>query len=322
MATRETALTRPDMEMPTSLMANENEMGVARQSTQAAQEIQAAVFMARRFPRNEERAYTAIMKSCARYSFADQVTYSYPRGGQKVEGPSVYLAREMARVWGNIRYGTRVLHEDEDKLKGEAFAWDLETNTLRTAEFKVPKLIQRKVSGSTQWVKPDERDLREQFANIGARYERECVLKLMPSDFVQDAIAAATQTIEAGVAADPELAKKQMLVGFQKLSITPDMLQEYLGHPVGQCSPKEITDLRQIWKSIAAGEAKWADFVKPKEDPTKAQGSISLDAFKPSADANRGHDAAAPTPESGLSPDQQPPAPTDPNDAPGRRGKR
>ena len=65
-------------------------------STQALAEVQAAMVVAKRFPRDETAAYSAIMTACKRPSLAEQAMYSYPRGGQKVTGPSIRLAETMA----------------------------------------------------------------------------------------------------------------------------------------------------------------------------------------------------------------------------------
>ena len=70
--------------------------------------------LARRFPRSEQGAYAALLRSCGRTSFAEEASYSFPRGGSSVEGPSVRFAREAARVWGNIRYGLDILRDDDD----------------------------------------------------------------------------------------------------------------------------------------------------------------------------------------------------------------
>src|SRR3990167_2886315 len=47
-------------------------------------EIQSAIVIAKRFPRNEDTAYAKILHACKRPAFADEVAYSYPRGKKKV----------------------------------------------------------------------------------------------------------------------------------------------------------------------------------------------------------------------------------------------
>src|SRR5215207_7367078 len=66
-------------------------------------EIQSAIVLAKRFPRNEDQSFQKLMKACGRTTFAEEAEYSFPRGGSMVKGPSVFLAREAARVRTNIR---------------------------------------------------------------------------------------------------------------------------------------------------------------------------------------------------------------------------
>src|SRR5690554_830452 len=97
-------------------MVIDQEVGVAAAVAREEAEIKAALFLARRYPRDEHSAYTKVMKSCKRPGFAENARYSFPRGGQTVSGPSVQMAREIARCWGNIRYGLRVVTMDEDAV--------------------------------------------------------------------------------------------------------------------------------------------------------------------------------------------------------------
>src|SRR5690625_3214268 len=81
----------------------EREVGAASAVAREEAELKGAIFLAREFPRDEFKAYNQIVKTCARPNFAENALYSFPRGGQTVKGPSVQLAREIARCWGNIR---------------------------------------------------------------------------------------------------------------------------------------------------------------------------------------------------------------------------
>ena len=82
-------------------MASRNtqmEMMISRQ----AQEVQAAMVIAKRFPRDEVDSYNRIIQSCKRNTLAESAMYEYPRGGTKVTGPSIRLAEAMAQNWGNL----------------------------------------------------------------------------------------------------------------------------------------------------------------------------------------------------------------------------
>jgi len=221
-------------------------------------EIQSAIIIAKRFPRDEDLAFQKLMKACGRSSFAEDAEYAFPRGGTTVKGPSVFLAREGARVWTNIRYGLTILRDDQQSRQIQGWAWDVETNTKVTAEDDFQKLIYRKGKG---WITPDERDLRELTNRRGAILIRNCVLQLLPKDLVEDAVEKCRETLRSTAAKDPDEARKKIILAFSELNITPEMLAVYLGHPIGQSSPAEIADLRGIYKSISDGNSKWSEYV-------------------------------------------------------------
>ena len=253
------------------------EMSTTAAAAEANMTIQAAVIMARKFPRNEDQAFEALMRSCQRPRFAEVASYSFPRGGQQVSGASIKLAREAKRLWGNIRTGLEITFDEQGdgttrdpglrRIRG--WAWDLQTNTYESFEDSFLKLHQRKVRGvDTQWIVPDERDLRELTFRRGAICVRNAILALMPPDLIDDARDEAAQTIEAQAKKDPEGEKKKLIMGFSRLKVTPEMLEELIGHPLAQASPAEIANLRQVFVSIRDGNTRWPDHVT-NGDPTK-----------------------------------------------------
>ena len=261
-------------------------------STSLAQkEIEAAVILAKRFPRNEEAAYQKTLHALENFNFADDAVYSYPRGKtdtgrpNMVEGPSVYLAREIGKFWGNMRYGAMILGESDEGevpvVLGRAYAWDLETNLFESEDFRVPKLIQRKREGKTVWIAPDERDFREAFNKYGAIATRNCILRAVRNDYVRDFVEKAKAVVEKGVKDDPEKFKKKIIEAFGKLSVSVPMLEELLGHPLAQASPAEIARLREVWKSINDGNSVWTEYVPAK--PSTSGGTIGLESLKASA---------------------------------------
>jgi hypothetical protein len=274
------------------------DLAVSTRKHEAVAKMEAQVFMAKQYPRNEDAAFQALLRSCERPSFATTAVYSYPRGGQTVEGGSAHLAREMMRCWGNITAGVRQIRDEEDFVIGEAFAWDLQTNAYKSREFQVSKFIWRKGKGNLRYQasvadEDTERSFREKFFNIGARAEREMIFQVIPADLKEDAVAACNETYAKKTKDDPDFARKMVLRGLGKINVTAEMLEDYLGCKVAQASPKQIEELRSIYAQITAGEATWSSATgqeaKPKgENPT---GSINLGDVKKSADANRGHNA-------------------------------
>ncbi len=232
-------------------------------------EIQASIIVAKKFPRNEDEAYRRLIRACNRPAFADEARYEYPRGKEKVTGPSVKLAREAARVWGNIEYGIEILEDGDDFVVIRAWAWDKETNSRVFADDEFQKRVQRKSDGGTYWkdVRDDERELRELINRRGAICVRNCILQLIPADFVEDAMAQVYKTLSDKASKDPDAERKAIVLGFSQLNISVEDLERYLTHPVAQCSPAEIAGLRSIYVSIRDGNSKWTDYVSPTETP-------------------------------------------------------
>jgi len=249
--------------------APNSELSVARQRADIESEIKAAIVLARRFPRDEARTYGNLMKSCQRISFAGQAFYSFPRGRATVEGPSVNMAREAARTWGNIRFGLDIVRDDEESRKIQAWCWDLETNLKVTAEDEFKKLIYRRKGG---WIKPDERDLRELTNRRGAISIRNCILQVIPKDFIEDAMKKVKSTLRAGVSGDLDGTIKKMVLAFSDLGVTTAKLEKKLGHKILESTPDEVVELKATWTSIHDGNSKIKDHFfneVVKEEKTK-----------------------------------------------------
>lgn len=231
-------------------------------------EIQAAIISAKKFPRNEAGAYTKIIKSMERPAMAEDAAYDFPRGGKSVIGPSVRLARECARCWGNCRYGTRIVSIDDEFVHIKGYALDLETNSYVESEAKFAKKIQRKnkQTGVTQWIEPDERDLRELINKHGAIALRNALLQILPSDVVEDALSKAKDTCRKVAAGDlkgnRDQTVKNLALAFDEFSVSVEMLEEYLRHPLAAVTPEEVTALKGVYKSMRDGNTKREDHFK------------------------------------------------------------
>jgi hypothetical protein len=248
------------------------DLQVAASEAAVQQEIQGALIVAKRFPRDEDASYQKMLRAAARPSFAEDAQWSFPRGGKQITGPSINLAREFARSWTNIRHGVDIIADDAHNRTIRAWAWDLETNVKVTVDDSFQKLIQRKVNGVTQWVMPDERDLRELTNRRAATAKRNCILELLPSDLVDDICQECSATLERGITNDPDATRKAVLKAFLAIHVTADELKGYLGCPVDQASPAQLADLRQIIKSIRDGQTSWKDYGGGKSEGDKPAG--------------------------------------------------
>ncbi len=219
----------------------------------AIAEVQAGIVVAQMRPRDENGAYLRIIKSCKRKSLAEQATYAFPRGGKMVTGPSIRLAEEIARHWGNITYGLRELARKNGASEIEAFAWDLETNTRVTRQFQMNHIRDTKQGPKAI---TDERDIYEYVASMGQRRVRACILEIIPGDIVDAAEAECKKTLEAGGGAPMEDRIRSMLAAFDGFGVTKAMIEKRIGHKVEAIIPQELVTLQQVYQSIKDGVAK------------------------------------------------------------------
>lgn len=245
------------------------ELTIGAEQARARYEIEGAILIAKKFPRNEDAAFGTLMRSCGRKSLAEVAAYRFPRGGQEVTGPAVYLAKEAARIWGNIRFGFDIIGDDDENRHIRGWAWDVETNARSSYDDQFKKLVQRKQgkNGPTAWVVPDERDLRELTNRRGAILVRNSLLDLLPDDLIQDALKTARATLERDAGENIEDSRKKTILGFGELGISVEDLETYLEHPMSNTTPHEVANLRQIWKSIKEGVSRWSEYVSVTKTP-------------------------------------------------------
>lgn len=219
--------------------------------SRAAQEVQAAMTVAKRFPRDENAAFTRIMKSCRRRGLAEAAIYEYPRGGEKVTGPSIRLAEALAQAWGNLDFGIVELEQRDGESQVMAFAWDLETNTRQTKVFTVPH--ERHTRNGVKDL-TDPRDIYELVANQGARRLRACILGVIPGDIIDAAVRECHKTITNQSGGEPLSDRvRSMVVAFADQGVTQDMIEARLGHNLDATSEHELAGLRRVYTSIRDG---------------------------------------------------------------------
>lgn len=252
-----------------------NEMMITRQ----AQEVQAAMVIAKKFPRDEAKAFDKIMRSCQRKGLAEQAEYTYPRGGQKVMGPSIRLAESIAQNWGNVDYGVIELSNKEGASEMMAYAWDLETNTRVSKIFTVKHWRDTKQGG---YKLKDARDIYEATANFGARRVRACILGVIPGDIVDAAVTKCRATIKGSHKTPLEDRFRTMIASFEEdFQVSQKQIEDYLGGRMKSFTENDFIRMQGVYRSLRDEMAKPDDFFKghkekeevPVEDPFKKKPS-------------------------------------------------
>lgn len=238
-------------------MDNINQGTVAIEASRAIAEAQGKLVIAKRFPRDEVAAYAKAMEACQRPTMAAKAFYSFPRGGQTVEGPTIRFAEELARCWGNIDYGIKELSQDDGKSEMQAYAWDLETNAQSVQNFTNPH---QREQGKKMVTLTSQRDIYENNANMATRRLRSRILAILPSWFVEDAIAECKKTL-TGKNDMPLIDRvKNMVVAFAKLGVTQEQIEKRLKRKIDTMNADDFTTFIGIYNAIKQGESKIADW--------------------------------------------------------------
>lgn len=225
----------------------------AVEQSRAVAEVQAAIVVAQQCPRDLQIALQQMRDSCAQTGLAERAFYRFPRSGQTVSGPSVHLARELARCWGNVQYGLAELRRDDEAAQSEmlAFAWDVQTNTRSSHTFIVPHKRDKRGGPETL---VDLRDIYENNANNGARRVREAIFAVLPPWFVDEAQERCQKTLTdgGGVPLPQRIAKAIDMFG--AMGVTADQIEQKLGRPSQKWTDHDVAQLIVTYKSLQRNE--------------------------------------------------------------------
>jgi hypothetical protein len=242
--TRETAV------MPALPAAGVGSEATRVEQARAVAEVAAAVQVAQMYPRDQRNALLSMREACARTGLAERAFYSVPNRGH---GPSVHLARELARIWGNMDYGVRETHRDDDLGRSEvlAFAWDQQTNSRTSRSFLVPHV--RMAKGKRNPL-TDVADIYLNNQNQGARALRECIFAIMPADFVAEAQEICRETLVKGDGRPLQDRISAMVAAFADLGVDVPRIEQKVGRSRGQWTPADVADLTILGGTLKRGE--------------------------------------------------------------------
>lgn len=173
--------------------------------------IDMQISTAKAYPRNVKR----IIDNCIALVTMDVETastcsYSLPRGGKSITGPTVHLAKIIAQNWGNMRVEAKVVNVDNRTVTSQAVAFDLENNLAIKVEVK------RSIMDKNG--KRYNDDMITVTGNAGnAIAMRNAVLSVIPKVVVDKVYNEAKRTITGDISDKAKLMakRKQVLDGFK-----------------------------------------------------------------------------------------------------------
>ena len=219
------------------------------ESQRAIAETQAAMFVAKQFPRSFDDVMRRLEVTCSRKSVAEIASYSYPRGNEEITGPSIYLLKTIAQEWGNLTFGVRELSRHFQSSTVEAFAWDMERNVRETRIFEVKHWRDTRAGG---YALKDERDIYELIANNGARRLRGCLEGVIPEDVKAFAIALTDRALISAKVDTPENRDK-ILADYATLGVSRARIEARMGKSFDALSAQQLLKLVRGVTAIMEG---------------------------------------------------------------------
>lgn len=217
---------------------------------------------------------------------------------EPAKGPSIRFVESALRAFGNVDVGTRVVLDDETRRVVAVSVTDLESNVSYSLEVSIEKTVERRElkkgqipissrttsTGDTVFVvKADDGTLLRKQRAEESKAVRTLGLRLLPGDIVDEAIDLCHETLTKGDEDDPRAASKKLAGAFYALGITPEELEEYLGHPIEQTRPGEIDELRDVFRAVRDEQASWRELVRARRLEREALEDSAAADEEPSA---------------------------------------
>lgn len=275
---------------------------LSQEAQRAVAEVQGAILVAKRFPRNVKEAVDRILLACQRPGLAESAIYTYARGGTDITGPSIRLAEAMAQAWGNIQFGVRELEQRPGESIMESYAWDVESNVRQVKMFTVRHL--RSTRQGT-YALEDPRDIYEMTANQGARRLRACILGILPGDIVDAAVEECEKTMKAKADTGPEALKK-LLDAFGSLGVTREQIEVRIQRRIEAITAAQLVGLRKIYNSLADGMSTAPDWFQVAQTDKAAEKDTGVTAAKSKLKARASAAPPQPTTETPQQEEREP----------------
>lgn len=238
--------------MPATINAG----AVAIEQERAIAEARGQMQLAKMFPRDLNAAFSELMSACKLPALASVAFYSKPQGGSTVTGPSIRLAEEIARVYGNFEFGHRELSRAEatptsfGRSEIEVYAWDKEKNNRSIRQITVLHVLDTR-DGPRRL--RDQTDVDNKIANVASKQARGRILALLPKWLVEAAIEECKKTLAGNNDKPLEQRLRDMQQAFAKFGVTQEHLEKHLGHALDKTLADEFVELTGIFNSLREG---------------------------------------------------------------------
>ena len=213
--------------------------------------VDTQVATANAYPRNVTSAINdAIAIVQLDEQTAQSCTYSVPRAGGQVSGPSIHLAKIIAQNWGNLRIDAKVVSIEERTITSQATCFDLQKNIAVRVEVK------RSIWGKAGRFKEDMVVVTGNAANAIAM--RNAIFAVIPEAVTKRIYDAAQRKIIGDVSSEEKLiaARKRAISLFvDNYRLTEAEILKAIGkQSISHIGKDELVTLAGIDTAIKEGD--------------------------------------------------------------------
>lgn len=222
-------------------------------------EVDQQISTAKAFPRSlKEFIDSAESMATLTEEIAQSCSYSMPRGGKPLEGPSVRLAEIIVSSYGNIRAGARVVENDGKTITAQGICHDLEKNTCVTLEVK------RRITDKNG--KSFSEDMQIVTGNAACAIAfRNAVFKAVPAALVTS-IYEKVKQVAKGSAATLSERRTKAVQWFESEGVKPGQICDALGiKKIEDIDLDKLATLSGMRSAIKNGESTIKEMFSPAE---------------------------------------------------------
>lgn len=273
-----------------------HETAISAVAAKQQSSIQSRITQALARPRDYDTVRVAILKDCSRPVFAEKAKYRIPRGKKKdevtgewvdniIEGASIRFAESAIRAFGNADVSQTTIYDDDEKRIIDCVVLDLEKNISWSRQTTVEKTIERRTLkkgqvpiasrlnsyGDTVYILPaGDDDLAMKEGAQCSKALRTCIMRVLPTDIVEEAMRKVDSVMEKGIKTDPDAARKNLVDSFVTLGVKPIDLIEYMGgQQIDALTPAQLVSLQYLWVGLKDGVVTWPEALKASPHVTQ-----------------------------------------------------
>ena len=222
-------------------------------------------------PRNPQKVLdAALVELETAPAYASENYYSIPykdrsSGSEKtgmIEGPSIHLARIVARHWGNCAAKCVITGEDEDRVHLSGVFVDLQANVRFERPFTVTKYRYDRNTRKTIALRDDRLMMAVQAG--ASKAERNAILSGVPRWLVK-AVMDRAKKIAAN---DVQQRIGEVLQAFAQLGVTREMLEKRFDAPLEHFDDDKRAAMKGLYNALRDREVSLAEaFADPEPEP-------------------------------------------------------